>query len=55
MNASVRLVLQFGQIRQVIEEPGSELQDPVHPGRRQYYDDRILSLDTAGHRGDAVG
>ncbi|AHM02550.1 HflC protein [Roseibacterium elongatum DSM 19469] len=40
------LVLQFGQIRQVIEEPGLNfkvpfIQDVV------YYDDRILSLDTA--------
>lgn len=40
------LVLQFGQIRQVIEEPGLNfkvpfIQDVV------YYDDRILSIDTA--------
>jgi membrane protease subunit HflC len=40
------LVLQFGQIRQVLEEPGLNfkipfIQDVV------YYDDRILSVDTA--------
>jgi len=39
------LVLQFGQIRQVIEEPGLNLKIPFIQ-EVVYYDDRILSLDT---------
>ncbi|MCR9069117.1 MAG: protease modulator HflC [Rhodobacteraceae bacterium] len=40
------LVLQFGQIRQVIEEPGLNFKVPFIQ-EVVYYDDRILSLDTA--------
>jgi len=40
------LVLQFGQIRQVIEEPGLNFKIPFIQ-EVVYYDDRILSLDTA--------
>ncbi|MEM9756186.1 MAG: protease modulator HflC [Pseudomonadota bacterium] len=40
------LVLQFGQIRQVIEEPGLNFKIPLIQ-EVVYYDDRILSLDTA--------
>ncbi|GAA5071080.1 protease modulator HflC [Roseibacterium beibuensis] len=40
------LVLQFGQIRQVIEEPGLNFKLPFFQ-EVVYYDDRILSLDTA--------
>ncbi|MBF9035511.1 protease modulator HflC [Rhodobacterales bacterium HKCCE2091] len=40
------LVLQFGQIRQVIEEPGLHFKVPLIQ-QVVYYDDRILSLDTA--------
>jgi membrane protease subunit HflC len=40
------LVLQFGQIRQVIEEPGLNFKIPFIQ-EVGYYDDRILSLDTA--------
>ncbi|RMA40923.1 protease modulator HflC [Rhodophyticola porphyridii] len=40
------LVLQFGQIRQVIEEPGLNFKIPIVQ-QVVYYDDRILSLDTA--------
>ncbi len=40
------LVLQFGQIRQVIEEPGLNFKWPLI-NEVVYYDDRILSLDTA--------
>ncbi len=40
------LVLQFGQIRQVIEEPGLAFKIPFIQ-EVVYYDDRILSLDTA--------
>jgi len=39
------LVLQFGQIRQVIEEPGLNVKVPFIQ-EVVYYDDRILSLDT---------
>ena len=39
------LVLQFGQIRQVIEEPGLNFKIPFIQ-EVVYYDDRILSLDT---------
>jgi membrane protease subunit HflC len=39
-------VLQFGQIRQVIEEPGLNFKIPFIQ-EVVYYDDRILSLDTA--------
>ena len=40
------LVLQFGQIRQVIEEPGLNFKIPFIQ-EVVYYDDRILSIDTA--------
>jgi len=40
------LVLQFGQIRQVIEEPGLNFKVPFIQ-EVVYYDDRILSIDTA--------
>jgi membrane protease subunit HflC len=40
------LVLQFGQIRQVIEDPGLNFKIPFIQ-EVVYYDDRILSLDTA--------
>jgi len=40
------LVLQFGQIRNVIEEPGLNFKIPFIQ-EVVYYDDRILSLDTA--------
>lgn len=40
------LVLQFGQIRQVINEPGLNFKIPFIQ-EVVYYDDRILSLDTA--------
>jgi membrane protease subunit HflC len=40
------LVLQFGQIRQVIEEPGLNFKIPFIQ-EVVFYDDRILSLDTA--------
>jgi len=40
------LVLQFGQIRQVIQEPGLNFKIPLI-NEVVYYDDRILSLDTA--------
>ncbi len=40
------LVLQFGQIRQVIEDPGLNFKVPFIQ-EVVYYDDRILSLDTA--------
>ncbi len=40
------LVLQFGQIRQVVEEPGLNFKVPFIQ-EVVYYDDRILSLDTA--------
>ncbi len=40
------LVLQFGQIRQVIEEPGLNFKIPLIQ-EVVFYDDRILSLDTA--------
>ncbi|MEM1273416.1 MAG: protease modulator HflC [Pseudomonadota bacterium] len=40
------LVLQFGQIRQVVEEPGLNFKIPLIQ-EVVYYDDRILSLDTA--------
>ena len=39
------LVLQFGQIRQVVEEPGLGFKIPLIQ-EVAYYDDRILSLDT---------
>jgi membrane protease subunit HflC len=39
-------VLQFGQIRQVIEEPGLNFKIPFIQ-EVVFYDDRILSLDTA--------
>ncbi|MEM1341768.1 MAG: SPFH domain-containing protein, partial [Pseudomonadota bacterium] len=39
------LVLQFGQIRQVVEEPGLNFKVPLIQ-EVVYYDDRILSLDT---------
>ncbi|ETW14004.1 HflC protein [Roseivivax marinus] len=39
------LVLQFGQIKQVVEEPGLGFKVPVIQ-EVVYYDDRILSLDT---------
>lgn len=39
------LVLQFGQIRQVVEEPGLGFKIPLIQ-EVVYYDDRILSLDT---------
>ncbi len=39
------LVLQFGQIRQVIDEPGLNFKIPFIQ-EVVYYDDRILSLDT---------
>lgn len=39
------LVLQFGQIRQVVEEPGLGFKIPLIQDV-VYYDDRILSLDT---------
>lgn len=39
------LVLQFGQIRQVVEEPGLNFKIPIIQ-EVVYYDDRILSLDT---------
>lgn len=39
------LVLQFGQIRQVVEEPGLNFKIPLIQ-EVVYYDDRILSLDT---------
>ena len=39
------LVLQFGQIRQVIQEPGLNFKIPLIQ-EVVYYDDRILSLDT---------
>ncbi|NKX43664.1 protease modulator HflC [Roseicyclus persicicus] len=39
------LVLQFGQIRQVIEEPGLNFKIPFIQ-EVVYYDDRILSVDT---------
>jgi membrane protease subunit HflC len=40
------LVLQFGQIRQVIEEPGLNFKIPFIQ-EVVFYDDRILSLDTS--------
>ena len=40
------LVLQFGQIRQVIETPGLNFKIPFIQ-EVVYYDDRILALDTA--------
>mmetsp|Transcript_870 Transcript_870/g.1648 ORF Transcript_870/g.1648 Transcript_870/m.1648 type:complete len:302 (-) Transcript_870:158-1063(-) len=40
------LVLQFGQIRQVIDEPGINFRIPIIQ-EVIYYEDRILSLDTA--------
>ncbi|QBY01624.1 protease modulator HflC [Rhodophyticola sp. CCM32] len=40
------LVLQFGQIRQVVEEPGLNFKIPFIQ-EVVFYDDRILSLDTA--------
>jgi membrane protease subunit HflC len=40
------LVLQFGQIRQVIEEPGLNFKIPFIQ-EVVFYDDRILSIDTA--------
>jgi len=40
------LVLQFGQIRQVIQEPGLNFKVPFIQ-EVVYYDDRILSIDTA--------
>ncbi|QXT40923.1 protease modulator HflC [Gymnodinialimonas ceratoperidinii] len=40
------LVLQFGQIRQVINEPGLNFRIPIIQ-EVIYYEDRILSLDTA--------
>ncbi|MBO6604012.1 MULTISPECIES: protease modulator HflC [Paracoccaceae] len=40
------LVLQFGQIRQAIEDPGLYFKIPIAQ-QVVYYDDRILSLDTA--------
>ncbi|MBF9031416.1 protease modulator HflC [Rhodobacterales bacterium HKCCE3408] len=40
------LVLRFGQIRQVIEEPGLNFKWPLIE-EVVFYDDRILSLDTA--------
>ncbi|WP_341860717.1 protease modulator HflC [Gymnodinialimonas sp. 57CJ19] len=40
------LVLQFGQIRQVIDEPGLNFRVPIIQ-EVIYYEDRILSLDTA--------
>jgi membrane protease subunit HflC len=43
------LVLQFGQIRQVIEEPGLNFKIPFIQ-EVVYYDDRILSLDTPRSR-----
>ena len=39
------LVLQFGQIRQVVQEPGLNFKIPLIQ-EVVYYDDRILSLDT---------
>lgn len=40
------LVLQFGQIRQIVEEPGLNFKIPFIQ-EVVFYDDRILSLDTA--------
>ncbi len=48
------LVLQFGQIKEVIEEPGLAFKIPLIQ-EVVHYDDRILSLRCRPAGGDAAG